>query len=297
MKGENNTLLILSGIIILGLISALVWTNTKDKLPSTANGDPDEMVVKNLKPFDEVPVVTDEKLSFSDPTKHYGYEVHFPRIALVGHPELAKGANDVIAGFVRDAIEGFTKDVDEMYSPNVPVDFASDYSMRWSALLLSPTIISIRFDYSEYIAGSAHPNSQSRILNYNIEKFLLLQTTDLFASSTEALPFLSSYSREKLKDLIKDEPKGIFNEQAIPGTEPTHENFQEVGITKNGLLVIFNPYQVAPYSRGTIQLEIKSDELTDRIAPEVLNAMRMAETNISEATVDNGASTTGEFGD
>lgn len=295
MEKENKFFLLFIVIIVCALLGALVWVKVRASNIKPVFSASQEETSKAAAVPVEVPVLSDTAIVSSDQAKRYNIEVHYPTVLLAQHPELAKDANAVIRAFASDTIATFTKEVDEMDSPNVPKEFTSDLFVRWSALLLSPTIISIRFDESEYTAGAAHPNSLSRILNYDMERHLLLQTPDLFASSTRAIPFLSTYTREKLKDILSDQPKELYDSQALPGTEPTTENFSVVGITKTGLLVVFSPYQVAPYARGTIQIAIPSSDIADELAPRVKESMIAATTNITEATPEN-ASTTEENG-
>jgi hypothetical protein len=284
MEKENKYFLLFIVIIVCALLGALIWVKMRaNDIRPVASSREDESATAQTVPV-EVPSLTDSKVVMSDQAKRYDVEVHFPVVALAQHPEFAKDANAVIRSFASDTIESFVRDIDEMYSPNVPKEFVSDLSVRWSALLLSPTIISIRFDESSYTAGAAHPNSQTRILNYDMEKHLLLQTRDLFASSTLALSFLSSYTREKLRAVLSDQPQELYDSQALPGTEPTTENFSTVGLTKQGLLVVFSPYQVAPYARGTIHIPIPLPDLTNLLSQRVVKAMEEATTNIVEAT-------------
>lgn len=285
MEKENRLFIVFIIIIVCSLLGTLMYIDARAKniSPTTSTlsqEDRNKLITKLV----EVPVLSDNKELQSDPIKKLTMDVHFPKITLAQHPELAKDANTVILAFVHDNQDSFKKDVDELYSPNIPKNFSSDFTMRWSALLISPTIVSIRFDISEYVAGSAHPNSMTRILNYDLERHLLLQTPDLFASSTRAFIYLSEFSRTALKTILKDESKAIFDSQALPGTAAINENFQEVGITKTGLLIVFGPYQVAPYARGTIQIPIPFSSLADEINERVKDAITMAEANIIEAT-------------
>ncbi len=294
MENDNRPWLIFGGIVILTFIGIIVWvelqsrhllsSNTVVPEPASRTFDSGELV--------EVPVLSDAIIHSTDPVLHYSVDVHYPKLALVGHPDLAKDANAVIETFVQDAIQDFKTNVSEINSPSLPKDIESDYTMRYTALLLSPTIISLRFDYSEYTAGATHPNNLARVLNYDLKRHFLLSTADLFASTTAALPFLSTYTRVVLKDMMSGEAKEIFEQQTMPGTLPTHENFQEVAITKKGLLVIFNPYQVAPYARGTILVPIPVSDTQGILADATEEAIRLASSNIVEATPENVATGT-----
>lgn len=294
MKNDNSVWLIYGGIVILALLGVIGWVLVQKghmlssgaviSEPASRTFDSGELV--------EVPVLSDAIIHNTDPVLHYSVDVHYPKLALVGHPDLAKDANAVILAFVDDAIQDFKTNVSEINSTSLPKDMESDYTMRYTPLLLSPTIISLRFDYSEYTAGAAHPNNQARVLNYDLKRHLLLSTPDLFASTTAALPFLSTYTRVVLKDMMSHESKEIFDQQTMPGTLPTHENFQEVALTKKGLLVIFNPYQVAPYARGTILVPIPVSDTRGILADATEEAVRLASSNIIEATPENVATGT-----
>lgn len=293
MKDHNKWIIFFIGLTIIGTVGlfALLRTHkTEQPLPSyePLAKEGANLTTENL--LVEVPVVTPENDIDTDQAKHFTINIQYPKISLIQYPTLAKEANDVIAAFVANIKNDFKKHIDEMPPNDVRKDFTNDLTMRFTPLLLSPTIISIRFDTSEYIAGAPHPNNHVRILNYNFSKHLVLSPADLFASSTQALPFLSTYSRSALRTLFVDMTEEELVIQMIPGTAPTHENFREVGITKTGLVVLFDPYQVAPYARGVLEVKIPLADMhppreeSELISYDVKEAIRMATENIVEAT-------------
>lgn len=280
------------GVLIIGVggFFALIHARKTDLTPPLHNLSNQETI--NPSTGDvlvEVPVITPLDEIFTSPERHLTINIQYPKISLLQHPTLAKEANSVITAFVANIKNEFQKNVDEIPLSDTPSDFTSDLTMRFTPLLLSPTIISIRFDASEYIALAAHPNNHVRILNYDVAKHLLLAPTDLFASSTQALPFLSTYSRAALRTLLGNMTEEELTIQMIPGTTPSHENFKEVGITKTGLVVLFDPYQVAPYARGVLEVKIPLSDMSppreqeELISVDVREAIRMATENIVEA--------------
>ncbi len=289
MESSNQSWLILGSITILLLVGIIVWVEYKGVQTLAIDSASRESVSRTFDSGElvEVPALIDATIHTTDPILHYSIDVHYPRVALVGHPDMAKDASSVIESFVADAIDNFKNSVQEVNSPSLPKEIESDYTMRYTPLLLSPTIISLRFDYSEYTAGGAHPNNRTRVLNYDLKRHLLLSTSDLFASTTSALPFLSTYTRVVLKSMMTSESREMFDQQTTHGTLPTHENFQEVAVTKKGLLVIFNPYQVAPYARGTIVVPIPVSDTRDILADATDEAIRLASSNIVEAAPEN----------
>ena len=291
MGRDDRSLLLIGGAIILALGIAFAWVNFYEE-----QGGPTTNALSEYEDgllggdLIEIPLLINKNRKESNPKERYTVDIDYPEVSLANNLQLTKETNDIIEGFVDNTIEKFIKNVQEMYSPLVPESFSSDLTMNWRALLVSPSIISLRFDYSEYVAGAAHPSNETRILNYDLENHILLSTTDLFASSTQALPFLSQFTRAALKTQMSDEPEEIFHTQAIPGTEPRYENFQEIGITKEGLLVVFNPYQVAPYARGTVEVAIPLSDTENNIpvrsliAPDILKAIKLSTENFKEAS-------------
>ncbi len=291
MERENKLLLFFTILVVALLSAAFYWIKARpERVGSVVQSESssDKIAVEK---FQEVPVLTDDTLAQNDTAEHLSYEVHFPRVLLASNTTLAKEANAVISAFVNDQISEFKNNVAHSSTVGTLKDASSEFSMRYTPEMLSPTILSLRFDYSEYIEGSAHPNTQSRVLNYDLKRHLLLSTGALFASSTQAFPFLSSYSRNVLPTILTDVSKAEFESEVIPGTEPISDNFEAVALTKTGLLIIFNPYQVAAYARGAVQVEIPLADLADLISPDVRDAMRMASDNIIEATPE-GTTTT-----
>ena len=282
---SNIRILLGISLLLIGALSALYYFGADEPSKETyravepVTSDSSLLATK----FIEVPAIKDNEEKVSNPKNRFAYNVHYPSIGLIGHPNLAKEANTVIKTYVNDQISAFRENVADLNMDNAPRDFVSDFTMRWSTTLISPTIVSFRFDSSEYIAGSAHPNSRTSILIYDIERRTILSTSDIFASSTLALPFLSTYARTKLTN-TSTEVTPEEEELIVMGTAPTAENFASVAITPLGLVVIFNPYQVAPYARGIQEVRIPYSELTQLTAKRINTAVGLASTNIREAT-------------
>ncbi len=41
----------------------------------------------------------------------------------------------------------------------------------------------------------------------------------------------------------------------------------QFGLTSKGIIFSYDPYQIAPYSEGTIQVELSAGELSDILSP------------------------------
>ena len=236
----------------------------------------------------EVPVVTYTEMSDSVPSLRYAYNINYPTVALLGHPDMAKATNAVIKTFVLDLLNAFKKNVEpDGAEPNAD-DMSSDFTMRAGVQLLSPTIVSFRFDSAEYVSGSAHPSHQTHILNYDIENGVVMRTEDLFASSSVALPLVAKHIQEMAKANISDTTeKEEFDTMFLAGTLPTLENFRSIALSKEGLRVYFDEYQVAPYSRGGQEFLIPIDKIQNLLSKRTSEAIRQSKANIEEMMPEN----------
>ncbi len=283
MKQHATSLaMICVGVGLLGAGAFYLLTREQSKSIRYEGGDTTSSLP--IKTPSEVPVLIRESKTGDDPILHTSYDVEFPVIKLTKHNDLAKAASAVIHTFVTDRInefEGAAKEEEDRTELTGP---ESSLMIRYTPLLVSPTIISIRFDVSEYWSGAAHPNSQTMVFNYDLESRTILATEGLFASTSEALPAIALLAKTSLHEQFADISDDEFREQVFAGIVPTLENFRSIAITKEGLTVIFDPYQVAAYARGTQEVRIPIKQVEQLVTKRVFDAISLAKTNIAEAT-------------
>lgn len=128
-----------------------------------------------------------------------------------------------------------------------------DMSIRYDVMLATDDLASIAFYVSVYNHGAAHPNSYSKVVNYDLKNGHSLKLADLFQSNSKYLEAISSYSINDLKRQSKkggeDEP--LLDDQSIEeGASAKEDNYRSWNITSKGLLITFDAYQVGPYAAG-----------------------------------------------
>lgn len=220
-----------------------------------------------------LPLLTNTPYKSTSNTMRITLDVSYPTMTLRDRADVETQANKTVKAFVDGIVEEFKNSENGMDMNGIAENLESTFAMTWEPMIVTSKLISLRFDYSAYSAGAAHPNNMSRVLNYDLANGRILETRDLFTAPNEALSFLSVASRKVLKKEMSDISEEEWNTQVVLGTEPTRENFREVALTKEGLVVIFNPYQVAPYARGTQDILINKNELTEKLVVEAQNAM------------------------
>lgn len=159
-----------------------------------------------------------------------------------------------IRNFIREDIRFFKEGNNLDY-----VDPIGKYSYEVSYTVeSSPRMTSIVFKVYEF-TGGAHGNLRIRTRNY-APTGELLAIGSLFAPSSNYLSQLSEISREKLQAEYGENLGNWFED----GTTPQTTNFESFYVTANDeLVIIFQPYQVAPWATGTPEITIPFNELTD----------------------------------
>ncbi len=123
----------------------------------------------------------------------------------------------------------------------------------------------ISYVIHEYVnMGGAHPNMYMLTISYDIKNKKVITIEDLVKMNPKILDILSKYTHEKLKEnsIIKEvnDPDMLTS-----GTKPTTENFKRFAFDKNGLIIFFETYQVAPYVAGDFSVTVPYSNLGIKI--------------------------------
>jgi hypothetical protein len=125
-------------------------------------------------------------------------------------------------------------------------DMGSYVDIWYDVFDAGDNLISIKFNVGWYAAGAAHPNSYSITLNYDLNAAQELMLADLFKPNARYLQALSAYATASLKKAGRlDFPEGAL---------PKEENFRSWNITRQGLIINFDDYQVTPHAVGPQQV-------------------------------------------
>lgn len=133
-----------------------------------------------------------------------------------------------------------------------PESVGSDLNIGYSIALAKDDLISIEFTVSSYSAGAAHPNSFTEVVNFDLKNGKLLKLADLFQPGSKYLQTLATFCIQALTKQAKDEgPDGMLDEAWIErGAAAELMNYDNWTITRKGLGITFDPYQVAAYAAG-----------------------------------------------
>lgn len=206
--------------------------------------------------YETIPVLSTKKIDEYSEDPKYTIEVEYPYLEGTANDDaFNQSVNDLVLIQIDDfkQLAGESEEwrVNEM--PEIGSDLYIDYSVTNT----KNGVINILFEFSYYYAGAAHPGSHSLVLNFDLNHGGRLELSDLFIHDSNYLEVISDYCIDQLKSTGYLD----FEEGALP--QP--ENYRNWNIQPEGILISFDPYQVAPYAVGPQKVLIPFSELRNVI--------------------------------
>ncbi|MBA4853214.1 DUF3298 and DUF4163 domain-containing protein [Emticicia sp. BO119] len=168
--------------------------------------------------------------------------------------------NRKIANNLVDAAKSFFKSVSDAQKemPDVP-NMVYTYEALGDTLWISSNVISLYYNESTY-TGGAHGNYNTSFYNFDAVSGKLLTTQEI-VKDTVALNKLAE-AKFKTEEAEMAKESGIeFRMEDYFFPENKFILPHNIAITKEGLRLLYNPYEVASYARGMIILDISWQEL------------------------------------
>ena len=138
--------------------------------------------------------------------------------------------------------------------------FDADGSVAWA----EPPLLSWIVDVSVYYAGAAHPGHYTVTLVWDAERGRALAPEDLFRAGAD---WPAALSRVAIPLLERELGEMADPAWVAEGAGPSAENFARWALVPDGLLLLFDPYQVAPYAAGPQAVTIPRTSLADVADP------------------------------
>lgn len=179
-------------------------------------------------------------------TKEMQVSVHYPEI------HNSKIDQD-IKSWAQQLVENFKTTNSEKKITIGPYELRADYSITKP----SDKAISIIYTITEF-TGGAHGNLEISVFNYDLTTEQPLDLIDIFDDVNSALKIMSEYSYKSLSETLGNTDKEMLS----VGTAPDLDNYNSIALIPNGIRIFFQPYQVAPWSAGPQQVDMKLDALS-----------------------------------
>jgi hypothetical protein len=197
----------------------------------------------------------------------YEIDARYPQLTGGSNPNFEK-FNQVVRASVTKRVAGFKKDMapEEGEEPPPEGSMGSDLNVSYDVGLAQDDLISVQFSVGSYYQGAAHPNTFTEVVNYDLKNGKLLKLADLFKPGAKYLQAIANYCIADLKKQAKD--KGLEDEGIQDGAAANAKNYQSWTITRKGLGINFDAYQVGPYAAGPQYVLVPYSNLKDLINPE-----------------------------
>jgi hypothetical protein len=198
----------------------------------------------------------------------YKITISYPTIKMAHAQETAGHFDERIKSFVTKQVSDFKQSVassaENKALPQTQSYLNINYDLGNLATENSQKIawLSVRFNVENYVRGMAHPYQHSVSINYDLAQGKVLELQDLFKPNTDFLSVIANYCIQQLQkqktpnlDLIKS------------GAAAKLENYKTWNLTRQGLLITFDPAQVAPSYFGTQQILVPKEIFADLLNP------------------------------
>ena len=232
------------------------------------------------------PVLDRQQYSFAgatrcDTTTNRGVDVSVSYFRLRDDSPGAATINDSLRQFVAGSIVGWLDSATVAQHPDARTDlakaaslFADDYeAVRddmgglngcWELKTIADTVHAnpktLTFSVETYAyTGGAHPNTNRSLYVFDRETGKLLTLANLVSDTTALLGVVEKAFRRQqvLKPQQNLEEQGYFLRDGrffLPAN---------VGLGRNGLVVYYNPYEIAAYAVGPIEVTVPYDQLNN----------------------------------
>jgi hypothetical protein len=199
----------------------------------------------------------------------YEIEAQYPQLTGGNNPNFEK-FNQVARNAVTKRVAEFKKDMaqDEGEESRPEGSMGSDLTIGYEVALAQDDMVSIRFDVGSYYQGAAHPNSYTDVINFDLKNGKPLNLADLFKPGSKYLQAIATYAIADLKKQAKDAGNDLPDDMIESGASPSAKNYQNWKITRKGLGVHFDAYQVGPYAAGAFFVLVPYANLKDLINPQ-----------------------------
>jgi hypothetical protein len=197
--------------------------------------------------------ITARQINEKNKKLKYEIDVEYPQLTGSTDPNLER-FNQAARGLVTKQVNAFRAQMADTTREENPVasETGSDLGAGYTIALAQDDLISVQFDIGGYSAGAAHPNSYTDVINFDLGNGKQLKLADLFKPGAKYLQALSAYCIQDLKkqSKAKGEDGMLDNDWIQRGAGAEANNFRSWTITKNGIGINFDSYQVAPYAAG-----------------------------------------------
>lgn len=149
---------------------------------------------------------------------------------------------------IKDGIEGFNKEFETFKHDFPETAYPWEAQIDGDVMYQSNTIISLALT-SYTNTGGAHGNLVIRFFNFNAQTGKTIPNTELFHDKATFYNLAKTCFQEQVdyKNILFEPEKFVL---------PSN-----IGYSEDGIILLYNTYEIAPYSAGVIEVTIPYDQV------------------------------------
>ncbi|MDO8530476.1 MAG: DUF3298 and DUF4163 domain-containing protein [bacterium] len=262
-KNTAILLLILTLLLVAGVFSGFMYLSKIRELSPVVVSE--EGITADT--------VAHETKTHTEESKEFFYNIslQYPEFSEIKNTAAQTKINEDVKSAAFKAAEDFKKEIicsAESKTTAPPCELIVEFK---HFEIVSQKILSLGALYYYYTQG-AHGSSVYVFSNYNLVDGSTVGWKSVFKDDSPYINAISEYSKKELVKKLTTGEDSLSDEGWITdGTKPTEENYNtNVGFTPDGLIILFQQYQVAAYAAGPQELAIPYAELKSFIDPDGL---------------------------
>lgn len=195
-----------------------------------------------------------EEVVVSEETENYSISALYPKV-------VSESITNSLKSFVNDQIAQFKEDTSWVNEIESASGGSLSLDITYQAVA-SKTVQNYIFSINSY-TGGAHGMQVRKTFSYD-KTGQLLSISSIFTNGLSGLETLSILTKKELMKREEADSKWISD-----GASPKEDNYSSFVITDTGVTILFDPYQVAPYSDGSIDIAIPVSAFAKIASPQV----------------------------
>ena len=158
---------------------------------------------------------------------------------------------------LEEAAENFIKEYFEFKNefPESPAGYEAELSQE--ELVKNDSLLTYKTKFYLF-TGGAHGYGAIRYLNFNVQNGKLLSISDLFSNEAAFTAYAEKQFRKKFNITTESiNSNGFFFE------DDTYSLPENIAITEEEVILIYNPYEAASYAQGQLELIFKKEDVQE----------------------------------
>ena len=180
----------------------------------------------------------------------------------------AADVNRYVRGVMEGAVDEFVSEI-KAFPPRADAAVIYQLYSSFAVTLLRPGIVSLRSSVTCY-KGGAHSGHWTEAINLITCPVHRISIGEVFVDAEAGITALSQYAISELMAAVDDGHLGADREAILCGAGPDRKNFSAFNLTRTGILVTFDEYQVASYAAGPSEVHVPYSVVAPLLSQDIL---------------------------